>query len=111
MNYYQYIKSTEWKDKKKSLSGIGGRRCWICNKKKVEAHHATYKRLGNENIHTDLYFLCRQHHQEVHDFSKTNKLSIYIATKKIKQKYAIKWNGRERWNYWNKSKKLEKIGL
>ncbi len=69
-NYYEYIKSDEWKKLRKSVLRRDNELC-ICGGKATEVHHKTYARLGNEPL-SDLVSLCRNCHQNVHDNYKIN---------------------------------------
>lgn len=49
INYYEYIQSPEWKTKAEAAKKRAGYRCVVCNgTDRLEAHHRTYERLGNE---------------------------------------------------------------
>ena len=66
MNYQIYIESEEWKAKRDDAVRSAGHRCQICNRKGIlNAHHRTYKNLGNEQP-GDLTVLCRRCHQKHH---------------------------------------------
>jgi hypothetical protein len=62
-NYYDYIKSPQWKRKADAAKKAAGYRCQVCNgKKHLDAHHRTYERLGHERPE-DITVLCRDCHQ------------------------------------------------
>lgn len=97
MKYYEYIKSDAWKEKKKKfysskmyklLKGEGKWNCYCCSKNDVplDLHHRTYKRLFNEHIGIDLVPVCRDCHSEIHKLFNTKKVTLWKATKKIKNK-------------------------
>lgn len=69
VNYYDYIKSNDWKRKKSELEKSARYRCQVCNKGKDETilnvHHRTYARLGCE-LPSDLVVLCRACHALYH---------------------------------------------
>ena len=69
-NYYEYLKSDEWKKLRKSVLRRDNELC-ICGAKATEVHHKTYARVGNEPL-SDLVSLCRNCHQNVHDNYKIN---------------------------------------
>ena len=69
-NYYEYLKSDEWKKLRKSVLRRDNELC-ICGGKATEVHHKTYARVGNEPL-SDLVSLCRNCHQNVHDNYKIN---------------------------------------
>ena len=78
MNYYQYLKSDLWKQKKAQFWASGyfkkGKYCMACKAKNLplEVHHRSYKRLFKEHL-TDLMALCRKCHQTVHNYHKNSK--------------------------------------
>lgn len=95
MQYNKYLKTEDWKIKREECFKLHLKRCFICRNKLVDVHHKTYKRIFKENIEIDLIPLCRNHHKEVHDFSKKNNVNIYNATeiviKKYKKKKKLLW--------------------
>lgn len=72
LDYYEYIASSEWKQKANAAKERAGYRCQVCNRHKKEvvldAHHRTYERLGNERPE-DITVLCR----DCHELYETNK--------------------------------------
>lgn len=70
LDYYEYIKSQEWKEKAEESKARAGNRCQVCNRSRAEvqldAHHRTYERLGNERPE-DITVLCRECHQLYED--------------------------------------------
>ena len=89
MGYYEYLKSNKWKLRKERLEKIlKGKECFICgSKKELHTHHKTYKRLYNEKD-TDLVFVCKTHHNEIH---KNKPKNILHETDKVKSKYPKVW--------------------
>ena len=68
MNYYEYIKSSKWADRRmRHLRREGCNVCWNCGESKgwKEVHHITYERLGVE-ADADLVTLCKPCHEIVH---------------------------------------------
>ena len=66
MNYYQYIKSKEWEETKKYFAQIKEKNCFCCGTDKyLNLHHRHYKTVGYEDG-SELAWLCRAHHKEVH---------------------------------------------
>jgi hypothetical protein len=79
--YQDYINSPEWRAKRQDyFNSKLPQKCLVCNSKKVDLHHRTYKRLGSEWLN-DLVPLCREHHNECHSFIKRNKLNLWGGTK------------------------------
>ena len=68
--YAEYIQSKEWQAKRKERIKLDCGKCrgfhFIAKKTELHVHHKTYKRLGNENVKTDLITLCSKHHKRVH---------------------------------------------
>ena len=59
--YKDYMRSDEWEAKKQERIAIDGG-CVMCGRpieriKKINVHHVTYARLGNENTYRPLYFV------------------------------------------------------
>ena len=96
--YYQYIKSPQWAEKRKQFYSSKlyktlrqknkGWCCYCCgiDDRPLDLHHRTYKRLGAENISVDLVPVCRECHDAIHVLHKNSSLSLWSATKKIRQK-------------------------
>jgi hypothetical protein len=95
--YYGYIRSPAWAEKKRQYyaskmyktlkSRNNGWICYCCfaNDKPLDLHHRTYKRLGEENIAVDLVPVCRDCHEKIHKLHKSTKISLWSATKKIRK--------------------------
>lgn len=74
INYQEYIRSAEWREKADAAKERAGHRCQVCNTPdnmaSLEAHHRTYERLGRE-ADDDITVLC----DECHDlFSRNHKM-------------------------------------
>ena len=68
--YQNYIHSPEWVAKREKVLIFWGRRCALCNSpERVEVHHRTYDRLGQELL-TDLIPLCDTCHERHHEFMR-----------------------------------------
>lgn len=66
INYREYIRSPEWRAKADAAKERAGHRCQLCNSDgQLDAHHRTYKRLGNEEPE-DITVLCRDCHAKFH---------------------------------------------
>lgn len=87
MEYKKYLKSEDWKKKRRQVKYWKGNRCVICRKKRVDIHHKTYKDLGNENVEFHLEPLCRQHHMGVHQYCKDNNVNYYNGTEQYIKKH------------------------
>ena len=65
--YVTYMKSEAWQSKRMEAFNVHGKQCVTCGGfKKLQCHHLTYERLGNENAKTDLEILCQSCHQKEH---------------------------------------------
>lgn len=69
--YGIYLLSAQWRQVAEKRKEIDGHRCVMCGSKgtqtnKLEVHHFSYKRVGNENPYVDLVTLCRNCHRDVH---------------------------------------------
>lgn len=81
--YLNYLQSNHWKQKRTIKAFKQKYKCERCGKDcknnlEYNIHHKNYLRLGHEWI-SDLKFLCRECHQEVH--------SKFGNTKKCNHKY------------------------
>lgn len=90
--YSEFLKSDHWlATKKKALSrkkSYGS--CLFCGStENLELHHTSYKWIGTKHELCNVISLCRDHHQEVHDYAKSNDVSVRLATTAVKTKYAI----------------------
>jgi hypothetical protein len=65
VNYYEYIKSPEWKLKSQQAKSAAGHQCQRCgSSRRLECHHKTYERLGHER-EGDLEVLCHKCHERI----------------------------------------------
>lgn len=66
MSYQDYLQSEHWKKLSAETKRLAGNRCQVCNgKKRLEAHHRTYERIGFE-LPGDLIVLCYKCHGIFH---------------------------------------------
>ena len=67
--YEQYMASIEWAERRAARLAIDSRRCRACHHDGsvygLEVHHATYERLGCEDIERDLITLCAECHHAI----------------------------------------------
>ena len=75
--YIKYLQSEGWKIKRGGALTAAAYRCQVCNSsKRLDVHHRTYSRLGDE-YPEDLTVLCRECHTLFHEkrvLQKTEKL-------------------------------------
>ncbi len=63
VNYEKYLQSTLWFNKRNESKARANYRCQLCNSpERLEVHHRTYERLGNE-LPEDLTVLCNDCHK------------------------------------------------
>lgn len=88
INYYTYITSQKWKDKKLHWIKLFGNIC-ICGNIGENLHHRHYKNLGTEPPH-QLILLCKNCHMLVHglpDNFTTNKRELKLNLRKLLRFY------------------------
>lgn len=97
MDLRKYIRTKEWRKKRLETFLKKWKKCLKCwSEKQIHVHHATYERIWNEDIETDLFPLCRRCHEFFHkkyewhfikntlDFLSTKELPKYEPVKKVK---------------------------
>lgn len=63
MNYQAYLKTIAWKERRTAALRRAGYRCQVCNgSDRLEVHHRTYERIGQEDP-ADLTVLCHECHE------------------------------------------------
>lgn len=74
MKYNDYLKSDWWINKRNSAKETKTYKagCLICGNPRVDIHHLTYEKLWEENLNKHLIVLCRQHHEEFHNWQRNN---------------------------------------
>jgi hypothetical protein len=66
MSYEEYLKTSEWAQKRDQALERDGHRCRACNSNEMlHVHHRTYERRGNEDLN-DLTTLCQSCHEHFH---------------------------------------------
>lgn len=82
VNYNEYIKSDEWKYKRKEVLERDGFKCRLCGAMgsgySLHVHHNSYDNLGNEPLE-DLITLCKECHERHHG----RKIVEHLAEKNI----------------------------
>lgn len=115
MDYWEYIKSDLWKQRRYAALERADFRCELCGETdNLNVHHLTYERLGNEDPH-DLMVICGGHHWMEH-FSPYGKLVVKtIKVKPILCHVATRWirkiKALNRRDYLNKKSKQRLIDL
>lgn len=76
IDYDEYIKSDEWRQKRPKILALKGNKCAICgNYYGLDIHHLNYDSLGYEenNNFADVIPLCRGCHRKIHDILDKNE--------------------------------------
>jgi hypothetical protein len=91
--YLEYLKSEHWQETRARFRASRLQQgCYVCGDPRVDLHHKTYKRLGNERL-TDLLPLCRRHHEATHVLLKEwkarganpSKRNLWTAVRHIRK--------------------------
>ena len=65
-NYLLYLKSKDWKERRKELMIEANWECCKCGEKAKQLHHLNYHCLGEEELNEDVVALCKDCHDEIH---------------------------------------------
>lgn len=78
--YNEYLKSAEWKHKRKSKLKQANFKCDGCGEKygMLEVHHLTYDRVGMELL-SDLAAYCINCHRIAHDLANKSEWNKYLS--------------------------------
>lgn len=83
--YAEYLQSPHWQLTRAAALERACHRCQLCNSsKRLQVHHRTYVRLGNEDP-TDLTVLCRGCHEKHHGIEKEPRKPKASARKMAKK--------------------------
>lgn len=75
--YQVYLHSEHWADvKQRFRESKRPKTCIVCNYPKIELHHISYDKLGEERIDKDIIPLCRKCHQKIHNFHNSEKINV-----------------------------------
>lgn len=73
LNYYEYMASEAWGEKRFQRMKADGFKCARCgSESSLQVHHLTYERLGHEDM-DDLITLCKSCHAKSHKKVKPRK--------------------------------------
>ena len=65
-DYYTYINSPDWTERKRRYFEIREKQCALCfTRRNIDLHHIRYSDRGNEPD-SDLVAICRYHHEQFH---------------------------------------------
>ena len=80
VDYKNYLKSSWWQKKRRQVKN---KFCFICGSvQNLQLHHLTYSRLYGEK-NSDLKWLCEEHHDGFHKFTKRIKLKALKSYKRF----------------------------
>jgi len=65
--YIEYLKSEDWRERRKVLMEQCDWECSKCGEKATELHHLNYNNLGEEELESDVIPLCSECHKEIHN--------------------------------------------
>ena len=66
-DYYEYLQSDDWKERRKELLEEADYVCVECGDKATILHHLNYKNLGSEELEVDVIAVCHKCHVEIHE--------------------------------------------
>lgn len=92
--YNKYLNTEHWGYQRKRIARSRKytcEKCGIVNKQHFHIHHLTYKRIGNEKP-TDLVFLCKGCHENLHKTEITEFLGniSFLPSLKSKVEYTLR---------------------
>jgi hypothetical protein len=84
--YQNYMNSQEWRAKREKVLIFWGNRCALCNSQdRIQVHHRTYERLGQELL-TDLIPLCYKCHDRHTEFMRHGMEHISSPLQRIAER-------------------------
>jgi len=63
--YIEYLRSDEWREKRKEFLEEADYECEECGERATEVHHLSYDNIGEEDT-DDVEILCHECHKETH---------------------------------------------
>ena len=73
-NHSDYLQSAHWKETRKKRLEIDGYKCAVCGStESLNVHHLSYKRIGDEDVESDLVTLCHPCHAMLHRIKEQSK--------------------------------------
>jgi 5-methylcytosine-specific restriction endonuclease McrA len=73
--YVLYLKSEDWKERRKILLEQADYKCSKCDNKANQLHHLNYRNLGMEVLDDDVIAICSDCHKDIH--GKKNEYKPY----------------------------------
>ena len=99
ITYREYLNSDWWRTIKKKAESRPETygKCQFCGcSANIDLHHTSYKWIFTSRELSVIIPLCREHHYEVHQYAKDNKVSVRVATNKLRKVYRPDWIGCKR---------------
>lgn len=99
MPYEEYLKTSEWAEKRDAVLTRDGHRCRACNSEEhLQVHHRTYIRRGYEDLN-DLTTLCGPCHEHFHQKISQDEIMLRTYTPPVdpatraeqKRRDELKW--------------------
>ncbi|QNO00808.1 hypothetical protein phiPsa397_098 [Pseudomonas phage phiPsa397] len=95
--YGDYLKSEHWASvKAKAQKRPNYQKCERCESRKVDLHHTSYKHIRTPQELRVIIALCREHHSEVHELAKEERISVRLASNRVRLKYQPDWTKENR---------------
>lgn len=66
-DYREYLRSEDWRERRKELMEEAGWTCSECGDEAKQLHHLNYDNLGDEELDIDVVALCTQCHKDIHN--------------------------------------------
>lgn len=80
--YEQYLRSEHWQGVRRRALDYADDRCQLCySTQRLEVHHRTYERVGQERP-ADVVVLCAECHGKHHDRHKGDGIMLYAPPSK-----------------------------
>lgn len=83
-SYRDYLNSELWKNNRRRFleSGFFNGKCKICHcrSSRIEIHHRSYKRIGQEML-IDMIGVCPECHEAIHDIHTATGFDLWLSTR------------------------------
>ena len=80
-SYKEYLESETWANFKGRYRDSGlPMKCLVCDSARIQLHHTTYFRIGQERL-TDVIPVCRRHHKDLHRIIKQQRFKLKESRK------------------------------
>lgn len=75
--YIEYLKSSDWIERRKELMEEAEEICDECGEKATVLHHLNYNNLGFELLGEDVVALCKECHKDMHEDNSNDEYGEY----------------------------------